>query len=157
MSGWGAVTIRDGLAGRMVAPRADGVEIGDQVGRKVRGERLAAELLRKAGGEVLKHGELDQERVARRPRCRLIAQQAELDGQVIVLGGDGGVDSARIDIQPVLLIGGQSGNGAVGGGAQLQRALQAVVVEQRCGRGSRPARRRRGGAAGPSARGGPAR
>jgi hypothetical protein len=45
------------------------------------------------------------------------------------LGGDGCVHSARVEIEPVELVGGQDGDGAVGGGAQLQGALQAVVLQ----------------------------
>ena len=93
------------------------------------GEGLARKLRREAGGEVLKHGELDQDGVARRPGGGLVGEQAELDGEAVALGGDGGVHSARVDLQPVALIGGQDSDGAVGGGAQLEGALQAVVLQ----------------------------
>jgi len=46
------------------------------------------------------------------------------------LGGDRGVHPARIDLQPVTLVGGQNGDGAFGGGAQLESTLQAVVIQQ---------------------------
>jgi hypothetical protein len=48
---------------------------------------------------------------------------------VAALGGDGCVHAARVEIEPVELVGGQDGDGAVGGGAQLQGALQAVVLQ----------------------------
>ena len=99
-------------------------------GGEMGGESLARELLREAGGEVLKHHKLDQDGVARGPRRGPVGEQAELDGEAAALGGDGGVHSARVDLQPVALIGGQDGDGAVGGGAQLQAALQAVVIQQ---------------------------
>jgi len=121
--------VGNGLAGVVVAPGAYRVKIGDEVGREMRGESLAAELRWEAGGEVLKEGELDQDGVARGPRGGLVGEQPELDRQVGALGGDGGVHAARVDLQPVALIGGQDGDGAVGGGAQLEDALQAVVLQ----------------------------
>ena len=125
--GLGGGDVGDGLAGPVVAPGADGVEVGDQVGRELGGEGLAPEL-RGTVGEVLEHGELHQQGVARRPRRGLVGEQAELEREVVALRGDGGVDAARVDLEPVLLVGGQGGEGAVGDGAELERALQAVVL-----------------------------
>ncbi len=127
--GLGRGDVGHGLAGVVIAPGAYRVEVGDQVGGEMGGEGLARELRREAGGEVLKHHKLDQDGVARRPRSGPVAEQAELDGEAGALGGDGGVHSARVDLQPVALIGGQDGDGAVGGGAKLKGALQPVVIQ----------------------------
>jgi hypothetical protein len=115
--------VGNGLAGVVVAPGAYRVKIGDEVGREMLGEGLATEFRRKTCGELLKEGDLDQDGVARRPRGGLVGEQTELDGEVGALGCDGGVHSTRVEIEPVALVGGQDGDGAVGGGAQLENAL----------------------------------
>ncbi len=122
--------IGNGSAWGMVAPRAHRVEVGNQIGRQVSGERFASELAREAGGQVLEHAEFHQHRVARRPGGRPVAEQAELHGQVGGLGDHGGVHSARVDFEPVLLLGRERGPRAVRGHAQLQCALQAVVLQR---------------------------
>jgi hypothetical protein len=121
--------VGDGLAGGMVAPGAGGVEICDELGREMGGEGLAAELIGEAGGEVLEEGEFDEEGVSGGPGYGLVADEAELDGEVIALGGDGGVDTVGVDGEPALLIGGQDSDGAVRRCAELEGALEAVVLE----------------------------
>lgn len=114
----------------MVAPGADGVEVSEKFGGKLCGEGFPVELLREGIGEVLKHGEADEDGVAGRPRCGLVAEDAELDGEMRTLGGDGGVDASGVELEPVQLIWRKSGDGAVGGGANLEDALSAVVGEE---------------------------
>ena len=111
----------------MVAPRAYRVEVGEQFGRQLRGEGFAVELLREGVGEVLEHGETDEQGVTGRPRCGLVAEDTELDGEMRALRGDGGVDAFGIELQPAELVGREGGDGAVGGGANLQDALGAIV------------------------------
>src|SRR5689334_5786540 len=94
------------------------------------GDGLAAELGGKAGGEVLKHDEADEDGVAGGPRGWSVAEDAELEWKVIVLGGDGGVDAARIELEIAELFGRKAGDGAVGGGAKLKDPLDAVVFEE---------------------------
>jgi hypothetical protein len=71
-----------GLIGRVVAPGSYGVEVGDEGWGETRGEGFAAELGGETGGEVLKHDEGDEEAVARGPGGGLIAEEAELEGEV---------------------------------------------------------------------------
>ena len=82
----------------MVAPGAYGVEIGDEVGWEFGGEGFAVELLREAVGEVLEHGEADEDGVAGRPWGGFVAEDAELEWEVWALGVDGGVDSAGVEL-----------------------------------------------------------
>ena len=84
----------------------------------------------KGVGEVLKHDEADEDGVAGRPRGGLVAEDAEFDGEMRALGGDGGVDAAGVELEPVELIGRKGGDGAVGGGADLEGALDAVVGDE---------------------------
>ena len=145
------------LGGGMVAPRADGVEIGDEVCGKFRGE---ASRLSFCGKPLVRAWNI--ERPTRMldagcPRSGLIAEDAELDGQVRALGFDRRVDALRVELKLVELVRGQGGEGAVGGSTDLQRALDAVLLDQCRGRGPRPVHRRHGGAGCPSARAGPAR
>ena len=47
-----------------------------------------------------------------------------------MLRGDGGIHSAGVDLEPVFLVGGQHGDGAVGRGPKLvECALEAVAPE----------------------------
>ncbi len=46
------------------------------------------------------------------------------------LRGDGGVDAAAVDLEDVQLVGGEHGDGAVGGGADLEGALELVVIDE---------------------------
>ena len=46
------------------------------------------------------------------------------------MGGDVGVDAAGVGLELVELVGGKGGDGAVGGGAELEDALLAVVVDE---------------------------
>ena len=119
-----------GLGGRVVAPGDYGVEVGDEGLREAGGEGFAAELGGEAGGEVLKHDEGDEEAVARGPGGGLIAEEAELEGEVGALEFDGGVDAGGVALEEVELIGGEGGDGAVGGGADEEGALEAVVSEK---------------------------
>ncbi len=72
-----------GLSGRVVAPGADGVEIVDKGCGKTRGESFADELGGKAVGEVLEHDEADEEGVARCPWGGGVAEEAELEREVL--------------------------------------------------------------------------
>src|SRR5882757_1506649 len=109
----------------MVAPGDYGVEVVDEVLGEARGEGLAAELGRKAGGEVLKHDEADEEAVAWSPGGGLIAEETELEREVSALEVHGGVDAGGVALEEMELIGGESGDGAVGGGSDEKRAPEA--------------------------------
>ena len=70
-------------------------------------------------------------------RGGLVAQDAELDGEVVggaglgaALSLDEGVDAFGVLLEHVELLGGELGDGAVGGGAHLEGALEAVVREE---------------------------
>ena len=65
----------------MVAPGADGVEVGEEVGGEVGGEGFAVELGGEVGGEVLGHDEGDEEGVAGLPEGGSVVEDVELDGQ----------------------------------------------------------------------------
>jgi len=119
-----------GLSGRVIAPGDYGVEVGDEILRKTRGEGFATELGGEAGGEVLKHDEADEEAVARGPGSGLIAEEAELEREVSALEVDGGVDAGGVALEEVELIGGEGRDGAVGGVADEEGALEAVVSEE---------------------------
>jgi hypothetical protein len=119
-----------GLGGWVIAPGDYGVEVGDEGLGETGGECFAAELGGKAGGEVLKHDEGDEEAVARSPGGWLIAEEAELEGEVGALDCDGGVDAGGVALEEVELIGGEGGDGAVGGGSNEEGALEAVVGEE---------------------------
>jgi hypothetical protein len=60
----------------------------------------------------------------------LIAEEAELEREVGALEVDGGVDAGGVAFEEVELIGGEGGDGAVGGGAEEEGALEAVVGEE---------------------------
>ena len=115
----------------MIAPGSDGEEIGYEFRRQARGKRLARDLGGPLLGQVLEHGERDQHGIARRPRSGRVAEHVKLDGQVGFLLRDGRVDAACILLEKMQLVLRQGGDGAVGGGAELQRALQLVVRELR--------------------------
>ena len=78
-------------------------------------------------GEVLKHDEADEEGIAWSPGGGGELEDAVFEGEVVSLGGDGGVDAFGVKLQPVELVGRHSGEGSIGGGAELQDALDAVV------------------------------
>jgi hypothetical protein len=122
-----------GGGGRVVAPGADGVEVGDKLRGKAGGEGFAGELGGEGVGEVLVHGEGDEEGVTRSPGGRRVVEDAELDGEVRGLVGDGGVDlrvdTLCVDLEEVELVRGELRDGPVGGGTDLQGALEAVVLE----------------------------
>jgi hypothetical protein len=119
-----------GLGGRVITPGDYGVEVGDEGLGETGGEGFAAELRGEAGGEVLKHDEADKEAVARGPGGGLIAEEAELEREVCALDVHGGVDAGGIAFEEVELIGGEGGDGAVGGGSDKEGALEAVVSEE---------------------------
>ena len=54
----------------------------------------------------------------------------ELDGEVIAHGGGGCVDALGVELEGVELVWGELGDGAVGGGAELEEALLAIVLEE---------------------------
>jgi hypothetical protein len=119
-----------GLGGWVVAPGGYRVEVGDEGLGETRGEGFAAELGEEAGGEVLKHDQADEETVAGGPGGGLIAEEAELEREVGALDFDGGVDAGGVAFEEVELIGGESGEGSVGGGSDEEGALEAVVREE---------------------------
>ena len=129
-SACGVGEVDDGLGGRVVAPGAYGVEVGEKFRRQLCGEGFAVELLGEGVGEVLEHGEADEDGVAGRPRGGLVAEDAEFDGEMRALGGDGGVDAAGVELEPVQLVGWEGSGGAVGGGTDLEGALGAVVRDE---------------------------
>lgn len=118
------------MGGRVVSPGAYGVEVGDEVGGEFGGEGFAVEFLREGVGEVLEHGEAYEHAVAGGPGGGLVAEDAELKREVGALGFDGGVDAAGVELELAELVGGEGGDGAVGGGADLQGALGAVVGDE---------------------------
>jgi hypothetical protein len=119
-----------GLGWRVVAPGGYRVEVGDEILREAGGEGFAAELGGEAGGEVLKHDEADEEAVARGPGGGLIAEEAELEGEMGALQFDGGVDAGGVALEEVELIGGEGSEGSVGRGSDEEGALEAVVWEE---------------------------
>ena len=119
-----------GLSGRVIAPGDYGVEVGEEVLGETRGEGFAAELGGEAGGEVLKHDECDEEAVTRGPGGGLIAEEAELEREVGALKFDGGVDAGGVALEEMELVGWESGDGAVGGGADEEGTLEAVVSDE---------------------------
>jgi hypothetical protein len=118
-----------GLGGWVIAPGDYGVEVGDEV-LETGGKGFAAEFRGEAGGEVLKHDEGDEEAVARGPGGGLVAEEAELEGEMGALEVDGGIDAGGVALEEVELVGGESGDGAVGGGSEEEGALEAVVGEE---------------------------
>ena len=54
----------------------------------------------------------------------------ELEREMGALDGDGGVDAGGVALEEVELVGWEGGDGAVGGGADLEGALEAVVGEE---------------------------
>jgi hypothetical protein len=119
------------LTGRMVSPGDYGVEVVDEVWGEFGGEVFAVELGGEAGGEVLEHDEADEEGVAGCPRGWLVAEDAELERQMGALEVDGGVDTGGVALEEVELVGREGGGGAVGGDAQGEGSLEAVVGEER--------------------------
>jgi hypothetical protein len=65
----------------MVPEGADRVEVGDEGDGKVGREGFAIHLLREGRGEILPHGEEDEDGVARLPRGGLVVKQRELHGE----------------------------------------------------------------------------
>jgi hypothetical protein len=115
----------------MIAPGSYGIEIAEKLCRQMGGDGLAAELGGEAIGQVLVHDEANEEGVARSPLGGVVAEGLKLEREMVTLQGDGGVDSAGVDLEIVKLIFGDGRYGAVGGGAQLERSLDAVVLEKR--------------------------
>ena len=127
------------LRGRVIAPGAYRVEVGNKVGGEAGGEGFAIELVGEVRGEVLGHDDGDEERVARLPGFGEVVEDMELDGESVgsvggvgaAVGGDVGVDAIGVGLELVELVGGKDGDGAVGGGAELEDALLAVVLDER--------------------------
>ena len=94
-------------------------------------ENFAVHLGGKAGGEVLRHDERDQQRITRRPGRGSVVQQMELDRQRVAVSGDEGIHAAGVGVELMALVVGQDRKGSVCGGAQLQVALQAVMFDER--------------------------
>jgi len=115
----------------MVTPGDGWVEVADQVLRETGGQGFAVELYGEGVGEVLRHHEGDEEGVARSPGGRLIVEEMEFQGEMGLLERDGGVDTGGVALEGVELVGWEGGDGAVGGGAELEGSLEAVVGEER--------------------------
>jgi hypothetical protein len=60
----------------------------------------------------------------------LVLEEAKLEREVRALDGDGGVDAGGVPFEDVKLVGWEGGDGAVGGDAKLESALEAVVDEE---------------------------
>jgi hypothetical protein len=60
----------------------------------------------------------------------LVTEDAELEGEVRALGFDGGVDAVGVELEEVELVGRVVGEGAVCGGADLEGALDAVMLKE---------------------------
>jgi hypothetical protein len=78
----------------------------------------------------LEHDEADEEGVAWRPWGGLVAEKAELEREMGTLQSDGGVDTGGVLLEEMELVGRESGEGAVGGDAELEGTLEAVVDEE---------------------------
>jgi hypothetical protein len=122
--------VDDGLGGWVVAPGDGGIEVADEVLREAGGEGFAVELGGEAVGEVLEHDEADEEGVAGRPGGGLVVEEAELERKVGALESDGGVDAGSVLLEEVELVRGEGSDGAVGGDAELEGALEAVVDDE---------------------------
>lgn len=61
----------------------------------------------------------------------MVTEETELEGEMGLLEGDGGVDSGGVALEGVELVGWEDGGGAVGGGTELEGSLEAVVGEER--------------------------
>jgi hypothetical protein len=110
----------------VVAPGAYWVEVGDERGREAGGDDFAAELVGEAVGEVLEHGDGDEDGVAWRPGIGGEVEQAELEREVVALVGDGGVDSAGVKIEVMKLGWVKNCNSSISGCAELEDSLGAV-------------------------------
>lgn len=134
----GGGEIGGGFRGWMVAPGTYGVEIGEEIGAllgcgrggKAGGEGFAVELLREGVGEVFEEDEGDEDGVARGPRLGVVGEHMELEREVVVLGGDGGVDAGGVAFEVVELVGGELSEDTVGGRAEGEGALEAIVGDE---------------------------
>ena len=104
-----------------------GVEVGDELGGSlaVRASRLS--FCGKLVVRSWKRTRPTSDGVAGCPGGGLVAEEAELEREVRALGFHGGVDAAGVELEPAHLVGREGGVGAVGGGADLEGALEAVV------------------------------
>ena len=98
--------------------------------REAGGEGFAVELGGEGVGEVLEHDEADEEGVAWGPGRGLVVEETEFEREMGLLEGDGGVDSGGVAFEGVELAGWEGRCGSVGGGAELEGALEAVVGEE---------------------------
>jgi hypothetical protein len=60
----------------------------------------------------------------------LVVEEAEFEREMGLLEGDGGVDSGGVALEGVELVGREGGSGPVGGGAELEGSLKAIVGEE---------------------------
>ena len=126
MSGWGAVT--SGRPGRVDGrARSRGIEIVRRWGRGG-GEASRPSFGRSRWSDPGTY-DSNEDGVAGGPGVGVVASRWNSRGRCGRCDGDGGVDSAGVDFQPVLLVGRQGGDCAVGGGTNLECALQAVMVQ----------------------------
>ena len=61
----------------------------------------------------------------------MITEEAELEREMSALDFDGGVDAVGVALQKAELIRGKGGDGAIGGCADEEGALETVVSEER--------------------------
>ena len=122
------------LRWRMIAPGAYWIEIGDLLRGKMRCEGFAAEFHRELRGEVLEHGQRDEEGVSWLPWSGCVVQQVEFDGKVTGVGiaglRDEGVDAACVRFELMELVGGEHHHRTIGGFCKLQGALQTVMRDE---------------------------
>ena len=121
--------IRSGLGGRMIAPRAGRVEVSGERGTDLPGDGLAGELGGPLLVEGLDHAEDDKDGVDRLPAAGLVVEQAELCGKGIGLV-DVGIHAAGVVLEEAAVLRRETGGEPLGGLAELQDALDAVVFDE---------------------------
>lgn len=131
----GSGEVGGGLGRGVVAPGADGVEVGEELGTllrrgggsEARGEGFAVEFLREGVGKVLKQDKGDEDAVACSPRAGIVGENVELERKMTVLSSEGGVNAGAIALKGVELVRWQLSEDAIGGGTEGQGALESIV------------------------------
>ena len=126
----GSGEVDEWLRGWVIAPGAYRVEVGEERGREAGGEGFAAEFLREAGGEVLKHDEGDEDGVAWSPGGGIVVEETELEWEMGTLEVHGGVYAAGVEVEVVELGRIENCNGSLCGSTELKGSLGAVVSEE---------------------------